>query len=404
MQRSWTVVASVGSASTRRPIEVRSRPASGSAPWAWSSGRSSPDPPVPSRWARPAASSAACAAASTTPASTTSSCDPSSKEIEKRKSALFVLYEGSWEHSIGLIEQAITDEHALLFNSTLPADKAAALQALVEPAVEALGGEEVVADYELEVEEAPEVAPAEAPAEEAARRLPVGSGCRVGGGCAPAEVRADDLTQLVGIGPKAAAALAAAGVTTYAALAELNEPQLRRALHDGDMVPPANVGTWPMQASLASKGDWQGLMKYNNQAAEVATRPPEGGGGRRRAVRRPDPAPRHRAADRVDPQRRRDHELQPAPAREHAATCARSSPPAVRCRRRASTRGRPRPRTPRGAIGPGSPDTTGGDPGVGMWLLHRCRIPARRGPGARMSQARHGPLAEVARLADDAAR
>ena len=32
------------------------------------------------------------------------------KEIEKRKSALFVLYEGSWEHSIGLVEQAITDE------------------------------------------------------------------------------------------------------------------------------------------------------------------------------------------------------------------------------------------------------------------------------------------------------
>ena len=34
------------------------------------------------------------------------------------------------------------------------------------------------------------------------------------------------------------------------------------------MAPPANVATWPMQASLASKGDWQGLMKYNNQAAK----------------------------------------------------------------------------------------------------------------------------------------
>ena len=123
---------------------------------------------MPSRWARPAASSAACAAGSTTPGSTTSSCAPSAKEIEKKKSALFVLYEGSWEHSIGLIEQAITDEHAVLFNSTLPADKVAALQALVEPAVEALGGEEVTSDYELETEEAA------APAEEAApvARLP----------------------------------------------------------------------------------------------------------------------------------------------------------------------------------------------------------------------------------------
>ena len=43
----------------------------------------------------------------------------------------------------------------MLFNSTLTAEKAAALTALVEPAVEALGGEEVVADYELEVEETP---------------------------------------------------------------------------------------------------------------------------------------------------------------------------------------------------------------------------------------------------------
>ena len=86
------------------------------------------------------------------------------KEIEKKKSALFVLYEGSWEHSIGLVEQAITDEHAVLFNSTLTAEKAAALQALVEPAVEALGGEEVTSDYELETDDAAAATP------EAARR------------------------------------------------------------------------------------------------------------------------------------------------------------------------------------------------------------------------------------------
>jgi predicted flap endonuclease-1-like 5' DNA nuclease len=89
----------------------------------------------------------------------------------------------------------------------------------------------------------------------------------------PAEAKPDDLTQLVGVGPKASAALIAAGVTTYSALAELNEPQVRRALHDADMVPPANVGTWPMQASLASKGDWRGLMKYNNQAAKSRPAP-----------------------------------------------------------------------------------------------------------------------------------
>ena len=32
------------------------------------------------------------------------------------------------------------------------------------------------------------------------------------------------------------------------------------------MVPPANVASWPMQASYAAKGDWQGLMKHNKRS------------------------------------------------------------------------------------------------------------------------------------------
>ena len=64
--------------------------------------------------------------------------------------------------------------------------------------------------------------------------------------------------------------LTAAGIATYAALSEANEPQIRRALHDADMTPPGNVSTWPMQASLASKGDWQGLMKLNEKQRATA--------------------------------------------------------------------------------------------------------------------------------------
>ncbi len=179
------------------------------------------------------------------------------KEIEKGKSALFILYEGNWSGSIGMIEQAVAAEKALLIHSTLPAKTEAALKALVDPAVEELGGEEVVEDYEVEVAdeavttEAEAAAEAEEPAEAAA----------------PAAAP-DDLTQLAGVGPKASEALAAAGITTYAALAEANEPQLRHALHSADMVPPANVASWPMQASYAARGDWQGLMKYNNKRAE----------------------------------------------------------------------------------------------------------------------------------------
>ncbi len=170
-----------------------------------------------------------------------------SKEIEKGKSALFVQYTGNWAASIGLIEQAIQAENALLITSTLPAETAAALRALVEPAAESLGGEEVVADFEIEVEEAPEEA------------APVAVAADAGNGTG------DDLTQLVGIGPKAASALSAAGIATYAALSEANEPQIRRALHDADMTPPGNVSTWPMQASYAAKGDWQSLMKHNEK-------------------------------------------------------------------------------------------------------------------------------------------
>ncbi len=178
------------------------------------------------------------------------------KEVEKGKSALFILYEGSWANSIGMIEQALVSEKALLIESTLPAKTATALKALVDPAVEELGGEEVVADYEVEVPE--EVEPAEAAPAAAAAPAAV----------AAAAAKPDDLTQLSGVGPKASEALTAAGITTYAALAEANEPQVRHALHSADMAPPANVGTWPMQASYAANGDWQGLMKYNKRLSE----------------------------------------------------------------------------------------------------------------------------------------
>ena len=62
------------------------------------------------------------------------------KESTKGKSAIFVLYEGNWAGSIGLIQQAVVAEKALLIQDTLPAAKALALKALVDPAAEQLGG------------------------------------------------------------------------------------------------------------------------------------------------------------------------------------------------------------------------------------------------------------------------
>jgi predicted flap endonuclease-1-like 5' DNA nuclease len=86
---------------------------------------------------------------------------------------------------------------------------------------------------------------------------------------------ADDLTQLVGIGPKSARALTAAGMGTYASLAEANEQQVRKALLEASMLPPADVATWPSQAAYAAKGDWQGLTKYNEKHTQRGARTPK---------------------------------------------------------------------------------------------------------------------------------
>jgi predicted flap endonuclease-1-like 5' DNA nuclease len=253
------------------------------------------------------------------------------KQMEKGGSALFVLYEGSWSGSIGIIEDAVRTEGAFLIQSTLPAETAAALQELVAPAVEELGGEDVVADYEVDTEEGAEAATA--PAEEVddltrilgvepesatvlqaagvatyarlastsepdVRRILGDAGSPVpknvntwamqasfaaNGDWAgleayveesqpepvvtttPVSAVPDDMTQLAGIGPKSARALTAAGLGTYAALAEANEPQVRRALIEASMLPPADVSTWPAQAAYAARGDWQGLTKYNEK-------------------------------------------------------------------------------------------------------------------------------------------
>jgi predicted flap endonuclease-1-like 5' DNA nuclease len=158
--------------------------------------------------------------------------------IEKGQSAVFVMYEGVWTQSIGAIQDAIRADRALLISSTLPEDKAAALVSLVMPAVEELGGDEVVEDFEVEVEPQP-----------------------------------DDLTVITGVGPKYADALAAGGMKTYAQLADANEVKVRGALAAANLTTPATASTWPMQAKFAADNDWHGLMKYNQKqsAAKAAT-------------------------------------------------------------------------------------------------------------------------------------
>ena len=179
-------------------------------------------------------------------------------DIDRGKSAVFVQYEGDWSASIEAVKVALRAEKGELIHSTLPADKAAELQAIVAPAVDELGGEETVADYEVAIGPEAEAAPAEpAPAPAAAASAKPAKAAKA--------AKADDLTQLAGIGPKSAEALDAAGITTYAALAESNEPAIREAFQASGIVVRSNVSTWPMQASYAVKGDWRGMAKYNER-------------------------------------------------------------------------------------------------------------------------------------------
>ena len=71
----------------------------------------------------------------------------------------------------------------------------------------------------------------------------------------------DDLKRIEGIGPKIAATLNAAGVTSFAQLAALEAPAIKQILVDGGV----RIGfpaTWPEQAALAARGDWEALARF----------------------------------------------------------------------------------------------------------------------------------------------
>jgi predicted flap endonuclease-1-like 5' DNA nuclease len=88
-------------------------------------------------------------------------------------------------------------------------------------------------------------------------------------GPAARETAEDDLTLVYGIGPARAARLREAGIATFAALAVADAEQLRDILSGvGVGVANADVSSWPEQAALAARGDWDGLETYQEQLRE----------------------------------------------------------------------------------------------------------------------------------------
>ena len=72
--------------------------------------------------------------------------------------------------------------------------------------------------------------------------------------------KVDDLKKIEGIGPRSAQALEAAGITTFAKLAKMKPEKIQVLLKEAGV----RIGfpdTWPEQAVLAAKGDWDGLAQ-----------------------------------------------------------------------------------------------------------------------------------------------
>jgi predicted flap endonuclease-1-like 5' DNA nuclease len=76
----------------------------------------------------------------------------------------------------------------------------------------------------------------------------------------------DDLKIVEGIGPKIADLLTEAGIKTWQQLSETSADRIREILDAAG--PQYNIhdpGTWPAQAGLADRGDWDALKKYQDE-------------------------------------------------------------------------------------------------------------------------------------------
>lgn len=84
---------------------------------------------------------------------------------------------------------------------------------------------------------------------------------------APKAAEADDLTKIEGVGPKAAEALAAAGLATYAALAKADADAMKNILTEASpRLAHLDPGSWAKQAQMATDGKWDELKEWQDNA------------------------------------------------------------------------------------------------------------------------------------------
>ncbi len=77
---------------------------------------------------------------------------------------------------------------------------------------------------------------------------------------------ADDLKKIEGIGPKIEELLNADGINTFAALAGTSADKVKEILAAaGARYAAHDPTTWPKQAEMASKGEWEALEKWQDE-------------------------------------------------------------------------------------------------------------------------------------------
>jgi len=81
----------------------------------------------------------------------------------------------------------------------------------------------------------------------------------------PRSAGPDDLTLIEGIGPKSAAALAAAGITSFAQIARMTPEELEKVIKDHKVRLVGSTSTWPQQARLAASGDLTALEDFQKR-------------------------------------------------------------------------------------------------------------------------------------------
>ncbi len=76
----------------------------------------------------------------------------------------------------------------------------------------------------------------------------------------------DNLKRIEGIGPKIAEVLRNSGITTFSKLAAMTADDVKALLlAAGDRFSFQDPTTWPAQADMAAKGDWDNLKKWQDE-------------------------------------------------------------------------------------------------------------------------------------------